>query len=1201
MSDVTETTVESAVDKKNETNTNEEYAYLDRGGFSSEKFKIELRGLPKFYGIVELKKLMNQKLNLNASKIKRPKHGSQWLFACFQNDEERIKAIEVLNGYVWKGKKLMADVAKPAPDPLVRKRKKDENTLTEGKKKKEHDEISQEQKLKDATTPYWDMPYDEQVKLKEKEIKQLLMKFDNEVWKIHIQKRSTIETNRKLYDGLSFELRTIQKSPITDGYRNKCEFTVGVDEETKLPTVGFRLGSYATGTVGVAPVEGLLHIPERTKRAVLLFQDFIRKSELLPFSPADFSGYWRYLTVRNSTSTGDVMLIVAMHPQALSESELQKIKDDLINHFSSEEAVACGIKSLYFELITKRRAGEDASKPVHLMGSTHIIDTILERQFRISPEAFFQINTAGAEILYQSAIDMSQVNKDSTVVDICCGTGTIGLCFAKYCNQVLGLEIIQEAVRDAKANAALNNIENCDFFTGKAEDILPSVLARATGDDIIAIVDPPRAGLHMRAITQLRNTKKVKRLVYISCSPSSAVKNFVDLSRPSSKTLRGAPFVPVRAVPVDMFPHTKHVELAILFERDEVSNEDEDKVAKNEETATSDEIKMDEVEIKVEDSTNETNNRVLIVVFSLICSYFSFTISDRADLRFAESESVLDPKGELLMKWRIDYSAQKIQFQIAMLDRAPAFNWFALGFSDRGELNNSDVCLFWSDYKCRDHFEDMHADDEGRLIRDAKQDCDGFYLDTSSQSIIFERNFDTCDDDDYVIEDGTVHVVWAHGVDKLFSSQGLCLTCTSPSNHGFIRVRLLTPSGLKKANAYQLKITNKDLHVPGGDTTYWCKVVKLPEFIIKKIHHIIQFESTITQGNEGLVHHMEVFYCDAGAATDIPLYEGNCFANDRPEITKTCSKVKSAWAMGAPPFTYPKEAGLPLGGPDANKYLMLEVHYNNPELRKDWVDSSGIIMHVTGNRRKYDAAIMELGLEYTDKMAIPGGQKAFALSGYCIPQCTGVGLPQEGIVVFGSQLHTHLTGISVWTRHSRHGIELPILNKDIHYSTHFQEIRILHRPVRVLPGDFLETTCVYSTVDKVNATVGGHAITDEMCVNYMHYYPATELEVCKSAISNVALENYFKFEREWDNMSISYEQGPRMNYIAISPWTPLRVKTLQALYTESPISMQCNKSDGSRFQGDWEGMTIPKIRIPLPVEQRICPDINNRITAGDER
>ncbi|XP_049873164.1 tRNA (uracil-5-)-methyltransferase homolog A [Pectinophora gossypiella] len=563
---------------KTEENENsavsEEYAYLDRGGFSSEKYKIEVRGLPKFYGIAELKKLMNQKLSLNTSKIKRPKNGSHWLYACFQNDEERTKAIEALNGYSWKGKTLIAEVAKPAPDPLVRKRKQEEDSNGQEKKKKEDSNKSQEERLADATTPYWNVPYDEQLKLKEKEIKHILMKFDNEIWKIAKERRTSIEAQRKNHNGLSFELKPIQKSPVTEGYRNKCEFTVGIDEETKLPTVGFRLGSYATGTVAVAPIQSLIHISEPTKKAVLLFQEFVRASGLAPFSPADYSGHWRCLTVRHSHHSGDIMLIVTMHPQDLTPEGLGKIKKELAEHFSSDESVACNVKSVYFELFTKRRVGEDAAKPEYVTGATHIVDTILGRQFRISPQAFFQINTAGADILYQSAIELSQVTKESTIVDICCGTGTIGLCFAKHCGKVLGLELIAEAVKDAKANAELNNIENCEFFTGKAEDILPSVLARATGEDIIAIVDPPRAGLHTRAVTQLRNTKKVKRLIYISCSPASAVKNFIDLSRPSSKTLRGAPFLPVRAVPVDMFPHTKHVELAILFEREEKSTPD---------------------------------------------------------------------------------------------------------------------------------------------------------------------------------------------------------------------------------------------------------------------------------------------------------------------------------------------------------------------------------------------------------------------------------------------------------------------------------------------------------------------------------------------------------------------------------------------------------------------------------------------------
>ncbi|XP_060803307.1 tyramine beta-hydroxylase [Amyelois transitella] len=576
------------------------------------------------------------------------------------------------------------------------------------------------------------------------------------------------------------------------------------------------------------------------------------------------------------------------------------------------------------------------------------------------------------------------------------------------------------------------------------------------------------------------------------------------------------------------------------------------------------------------------------VISVLICSHYSYLIRGKSERRFAESESVLDPNGELLLKWKVDYSLRKIQFELSLTEKAPPFNWFAIGFSDRGGLENADVCLLWTDYKGNDHFEDMHSDKSGNLARDEKQNCEGFYLDSTSRSIIFERDFDTCDPDDYVIEDGTVHMVWARGVDKLFSSRGLSLTCTPPKNHGFIRVRLLTPPGHKKVDGHELRFTNKNLKVPSDDTTYWCKVIKLPDYITKTPHHIIQFQSTITRGNEGLVHHMELFYCDTDPKTEIPLYEGNCFASERPEITKTCSKVKSAWAMGAPPFTYPEEAGLPLGGRGQNKFMMLEVHYNNPEMRKDWVDSSGIVVYVTANKRRYDAAIMELGLEYTDKMAIPAGQKAFSLSGYCVPQCTGVGIPEQGIVVFGSQLHTHLTGVAVWTRHSRRGVELPPLNTDMHYSTHFQEIRILHDPVRVLPGDYLETTCVYNTEGRENATIGGHAITDEMCVNYIHYYPATDLEVCKSAVSNAALENYFQFEKKWDNISISFDSPPRANYLAVHPWTPLRAKSLHTLYVESPISMQCNKSDGNRFQGDWEGIPIPKIHLPLPRPRRTC-------------
>ena len=118
----------------------------------------------------------------------------------------------------------------------------------------------------------------------------------------------------------------------------------------------------------------------------------------------------------------------------------------------------------------------------------------------------------------------------------------------------------------------------------------------------------------------------------------------------------------------------------------------------------------------------------------------------------------------------------------------------------------------------------------------------------------------------------------------------------------------------------------------------------------------------------------------------------------------------------------------------------------------------------------------------------------------------------SGITIFGSQLHTHLLGTRVVTQHFRgRWKQLNELDRDNHYSTHYQEIRLLANPVRVLPGDALLTTCWYDTTQRVNVSLGGFSISDEMCVNYVHYFPRINLEVCKSSIASRSLENYFHF------------------------------------------------------------------------------------------
>ncbi|KAK5640110.1 hypothetical protein RI129_010921 [Pyrocoelia pectoralis] len=551
----------------------------------------------------------------------------------------------------------------------------------------------------------------------------------------------------------------------------------------------------------------------------------------------------------------------------------------------------------------------------------------------------------------------------------------------------------------------------------------------------------------------------------------------------------------------------------------------------------------------------------------------------------------LDEGSLITLDWVVDYNRKIVTFEVHLPSNT---GWFAIGFSNGGEIFPADYCVLWYDWKGRLKFEDAYANEKGVLVVDQEKDCVGFKFKRKGNvtKFMYKREFDTCHANRYVIEDGTTHVVWSRGYNRLYQLAGLNIS-TADGDNGMVMVQLLKNMAVNSDLPPHLKIVEilvNKVRVPDDDTTYWCHVYKLPNEYLEK-HHVVQYGAVIQKGNEGLVHHMEVFHCIAPIDEEIPFYSGSCFAPNRPKSTEVCKRVIAAWAMGAAPFIYPEEAGLPFGGPDFNPYIMLEIHYNNPERRNDWIDSSGIQFTIVSDLRPNDAGVIELGLEYTDKMAIPPGQKSFPLTGYCVSECTAVSLPPEGIIIFGSQLHTHLTGIRVLTRHIRNGYELPKLNWDNHYSTHFQEIRRLKRVVNVLPGDALITTCDYQTLDRENITLGGFAISDEMCVNYIHYYPVSPLEVCKSAISDQALTTYFQYMHEWENQPTSSSNGISNNYKAIE-WNKMRVELLKEVYSESPLSMQCNMSSGDRFPGYWENTPITPILIPLPPPVRECDKIN---------
>eukprot|EP00064_Thunnus_orientalis_P008424 superscaffoldBa00000999_g8447 len=511
----------------------------------------------------------------------------------------------------------------------------------------------------------------------------------------------------------------------------------------------------------------------------------------------------------------------------------------------------------------------------------------------------------------------------------------------------------------------------------------------------------------------------------------------------------------------------------------------------------------------------------------------------------------LDPRGELQLAWNISYAEQEVymELRVAELRRG-----VVLGMSDRGELTNADLVVLW-DSGTKSFFGDAWSDSEGNVSLDSQQDYelieatqkpDGFYL-------LFKRPFSTCDPRDYLIEEGTVHVIYGFLDQPLTSLEQLNLSRIHTGVQRVLMLRPDTPSPTLPPDVQTLEVVAPNVTIPNQETTYWCFIRKLPENMPK--NHIVMYESVITTGNEAIVHHIEVFECSPDVR-NVPEYSGSCDDKMKPGKLNSCRHVLAAWAMGAEAFYYPPDAGLPMGGPGSSRFLRLEVHYHNPLLISGRSDSSGIRLYYTPSLRRYDAGIMELGLVYTPIMAIPPKQHTFYLSGYCSSKCTQTALPPGGIYIFASQLHTHLAGRGVRTVLVRGGKELEVVQEDQHFSTHYQ---------------------------------GGFGIMEEMCVNYIHYYPRTQLELCKSHVDAGYLQKYFSFINRFqeNDQCVCGEVDVTEQYSQLQ-WDTFTGEVLDSLYNTAPFSMHCNQSTAQLFPGEWDKQPVPAVTSVLEKPRYPC-------------
>lgn len=355
-------------------------------------------------------------------------------------------------------------------------------------------------------------------------------------------------------------------------YRNKMEFSFGDTDERE-----FALGMYPTGyTYEVLNLEECFLQSEFVSDLVPAARQWAREHGIRPYINSDNEGFARTLTVREGKRTGERMVnLMTTHAseaqfdgaQVPAEEVAEAFADWVLEFAAGHEAPA--VTSVYWtqkkairgqrtEYIEHHLRGDEALREeLHLPGEKRL-------GFEIHPRAFFQTNTLQAEVLYARALEAAGLLDEeggdaSTVLDLYCGTGTIGLCMAPYAERVVGVEMQPDAVRNARKNAEDNGIDNTRFFEGDVGEVMGSEeFAEAAGQPDLVVVDPPRAGLQPDAREQVASVE-APRMVYVSCNPQSFARDLAYFEK-QGYTVRSIQ-------PVDMFPQTYHIENVARLER----------------------------------------------------------------------------------------------------------------------------------------------------------------------------------------------------------------------------------------------------------------------------------------------------------------------------------------------------------------------------------------------------------------------------------------------------------------------------------------------------------------------------------------------------------------------------------------------------------------------------------------------------------
>ena len=358
-----------------------------------------------------------------------------------------------------------------------------------------------------------------------------------------------LESLRKLYENIDYDKYKlfINPAPSPLAYRNKMEYTFGDEIKDGPLTLGLHKKGRFYEIIDNFGCNIVHEDFERIRQEAMFFFD---SKGFRPYHKIRQTGALKFLVVRKSFSTGEIMVsLVTKEDPSINQDLLDEFKEELL-----QLNLEGRIESI-FHIISNSTA--DAIVPdstIKLYGKDHITERLLGLDFNISPFSFFQPNPIGAEKLFEKALDYAGDIEDKLVYDLYCGTGTISQIFAKKARRVIGVEIVEEAVEKARENAYQNKLSNCQFIAG---DVLEHLASLTEVPDVL-VLDPPREGIHPKAIDQIIDMSAPK-VVYISCNPKTQVR---DLEK-----FIGAGYRIEKMEFFDQFPRTSHVETIALIQK----------------------------------------------------------------------------------------------------------------------------------------------------------------------------------------------------------------------------------------------------------------------------------------------------------------------------------------------------------------------------------------------------------------------------------------------------------------------------------------------------------------------------------------------------------------------------------------------------------------------------------------------------------